>query len=74
MKNIEELPDRMAETKTVCCPLLIQSDTRRSWTVEGEAYTRSYMIPCLRDACAAYSNGECKRFGTRIDERMEAEV
>lgn len=46
------------------CPLLIQSDTKTSMTISGESYTRTYMLECLGEKCAAYGvqDGFCERF------------
>lgn len=49
------------------CPLLIQSNTILSMTVQGESHTISYMSQCIGNECAAYVNGDCHRFGGVID-------
>ena len=48
--------------KLKACPLLVQSDTIPSLTIEGEAHTRVYFLRCLGDTCAAYKDGYCKQF------------
>lgn len=52
----------MAEYKG--CPLLIQSDTYPSLTIQGESHTRSYMLECIAEKCAAYraDSGFCDKF------------
>ncbi len=46
------------------CPLLVQSDTSASLTVQGQSYTRTYFLECLGEKCAAYRwQGEfCEKF------------
>lgn len=58
--------------KLRACPLLVQSDTSRSWTVEGESHTRTYFLRCLGEECAAFAGGNCERFGTvaKMPERL----
>ena len=46
------------------CPLLVQRDTRKSYTVEGESYTNTCFSKCLGVRCAAFDGGNCKMFGT----------
>ena len=41
------------------CPLLVQSDTSPSLTIQGEAYTRVYFLECLGEKCAAFSTQDC---------------
>ena len=52
------------------CPLLIQSDTNPSMTITGQSWTRTYMLRCAGEECAAYHNGMCGRFQTCVD-KME---
>lgn len=53
------------------CPLLIQSDTMNSFTVEGESDTRTYMLPCITGKCVAFglNHGRlyCKRFESYVE-------
>lgn len=54
------------------CPLLVQSDTRSSNLVAGESWTRSYMVPCIKDGCSAFDwdfrrGCYCKMFDTRLE-------
>lgn len=46
------------------CPLLIQQDTNPSLTVSGQSWTRSYMLECIGEQCAAYNRKKffCERF------------
>lgn len=44
------------------CPLLIQQDTNPSMTVNGQSWTRTYMLECIGEKCAAYEHGFCKKF------------
>lgn len=46
------------------CPLLIQSDTNTSLTVSGEFWTRTYMLECAGEKCAAYYTQDtwCEKF------------
>lgn len=48
------------------CPLLIQTDTYPSMTVQGECHIRAYFLECLAEKCAAYKqqDGFCERFQT----------
>lgn len=59
------------ETKLKYCPLLVQSQTSRSLTVEGESYTRTVFSKCLGQHCAAYAGGNCERFGTIAENHEE---
>ena len=55
----------MAEYKG--CPLLIQSDTYPSMTMRGEGHTRTYMLECIAEKCAAFHTQDafCEKFQTR---------
>ena len=46
------------------CPLLIQSDTNPSMTVSGRSWTRTYMMECIGELCAAYHTKDswCEKF------------
>lgn len=46
------------------CPLLINSDTNPSLTVNGQSWTRTYMLECIGEKCAAYKqqDGFCEKF------------
>lgn len=44
------------------CPLLIQSDTNPSLTMQGQSWTRTYMLQCVGEKCVAYQDGYCKKF------------
>lgn len=66
----------MTELKIKWCPLLIQSETDLS--ARGEAYTRTYFSECIGKCCAAYIDGECKKFnnivafyGAKVDKEKE---
>lgn len=50
------------------CPLLIQSDINPSLTVSGQSWTRTYMLECIGERCAAYraKNGFCERFEATV--------
>lgn len=48
------------------CPLLVQSDTNPSMTIEGESHTRTYMLRCVGNNCAAYRDGFCSKFETDV--------
>lgn len=48
------------------CPLLVQSDTNQSMMIEGESYTRTYMLRCVGNNCAAYQDGFCGKFKTDV--------
>lgn len=50
------------------CPLLIQSDTNPSITVTGQSWTRTYMLECIGEKCAAYKRKDmfCEKFQTRV--------
>ena len=67
----------MDEYKPKGCPLLLQSDTEPSMTVQGRSYTRSYFLPCLGHKCAAYKRDgarhTCERFGTSVLYRVPDE-
>lgn len=45
------------------CPLLIQSHTSPSMMIRDESYTKSYMLECIGNKCAAYVSGDCGMFG-----------
>lgn len=46
------------------CPILIQQDTNPSMTMKGQSWTRTYMLECLGEKCAAYgvADGFCEKF------------
>lgn len=46
------------------CPLLIQQDTNPSMTISGQSWTRTYMLECIGEKCAAYKaeDGYCEKF------------
>ena len=48
------------------CPLLVQSETIPSLTIENEIYTRTYFSRCLIEKCAAYQTGLCMKFNTNV--------
>lgn len=48
------------------CPLLIQSDTNSSLTMQGQSWTRTYMLECIGEKCAAYQGGVCAKFDTNL--------
>lgn len=45
------------------CPLLVQSNTEKSWTIPDTSYTRTFFLECLGHKCAAYKDGVCAKFG-----------
>lgn len=51
------------------CPLLVQSDTNPSMTVQGQYWTRTYLLECLGEKCAAYhsQDGFCDKFQGIVD-------
>lgn len=49
------------------CPLLPQSDVHPSMRVKGESHGRTVFLECLKNKCAAYSEGVCQVFGTEVD-------
>lgn len=53
-----------ANQKRKECPLLLQSYTVPSLTIEGESSTRSYFSECIGERCAAYraQNGFCEKW------------
>ena len=53
------------------CPLLIQQDTNPSLTMSGQSWTRTYMLECLGEKCAAYKrqDGFCEKFQTIVNIR-----
>ena len=57
------------------CPLLIQKDTNPSLTVSGQSWTRSYMLECIGERCAAYKtqDGFCEQFQCIVICREEME-
>lgn len=48
------------------CPLLIQSDTNPSLTMLGQSWTRTYMLECVGEKCAAYQGGFCVKYQTDV--------
>ena len=54
------------------CPLLIQSDTNPSLTMAGQSWTRTYMLMCVGEKCAAYQGGFCDKFQTDVILKEEA--
>lgn len=60
--------------KRKACPLLVQSDTNRSITVDGNGWTRTYFLECLGELCAAYRAGYgCLKFDDNPVELKEEE-
>lgn len=64
------------ETKLKGCPLLVQSDTYPSMTMQGESHTRSYFLPCIASKCAAYRDDNscgpvCMRFDQYVEQLKE---
>lgn len=60
--------------KRKACPLLVQSDTNQSLTIQGESYTRTYFLECLGEKCAAYhiQDGFCEKFQGIVNMREAA--
>lgn len=54
--------------KRKLCPLLIQSETNPSMTIQGQSRTSTYFLECLGEKCAAYNEGHttCERFYTSV--------
>ena len=54
--------------KRKACPLLVQSDTQPSFTINGESHTRTYFLECSGEKCAAYEkkSGCCRRFQVSV--------
>lgn len=54
------------------CPLLIQSDTEPSLLRGGESHTRTYMLTCIGEKCAAYEQQSefCNRFQSTVGENL----
>lgn len=49
--------------KRKLCPLLVQSATNPSMTMEGQSWTQTYFAECIGDKCVAYRwDGQCHRF------------
>lgn len=61
--------------KRKVCPMLVQSDTRLSWTIQGEQYTRTYLHECVGEKCAAYEkqSGFCYKFNSIVILKKEEE-
>lgn len=55
------------------CPILVQSDTYPSYTMAGESHTRTYLLECVGEKCAAYQDGWCQRFETPVELKEEKE-
>ena len=49
------------------CPLLVQSDTNPSLTMQGQSWTRTYMLQCAGEKCVAYQDGYCKKFCRTVE-------
>ena len=49
------------------CPLLIQSDTNLSFTMQWQSWTRTYMLQCVGEKCVAYQDGYCKKFCRTVE-------
>ena len=57
------------------CPLFIQSETSPSLTVKGQSRTRTYMLECIGEECAAYHDGGmCVEFHTNVNVIVEEAV
>ena len=56
------------------CPLLVQSDTTPSLTMQGESWTRTYFAECIGEKCMAYrkQDGFCELW-ERVTRGEEAE-
>lgn len=64
------------EMKRKGCPLLIQSDTNASMTISGQSWTRTYMLECVGERCAAYHTQDawCEKFQCTVKlRRLEEE-
>lgn len=56
------------------CPLLVQSDTNPSYTVQGQSWTRTYFLECLGEKCVAYRKElGCLKFDDNPVELKEEE-
>ena len=54
--------------KRKVCPLLVQSNTEPSLTIQGASCTRTFLIECLGEKCAAYiqQDGFCEKFQSAV--------
>lgn len=54
--------------KRKACPLLVQSNTEPSLTIQGASYARTFFIECLGEKCAAYIQqyGFCEKFQSTV--------
>lgn len=54
--------------KRKACPLLVQSSTEPSLTIQGASYTRTFLNECLGEKCAAYIQqyGFCEKFQSNV--------
>lgn len=54
--------------KRKSCPLLVQSNTEPSLTMQGASYSRTFFIECLGEKCAAYNQqyGFCEKFQSTV--------
>lgn len=61
--------------KRKACPLLVQSDTNPSMTVNGQSWTRTYFLECLGDRCAAYhpQDGFCERWQCSVNLKKDVD-
>lgn len=56
------------------CPLLVQSDTNPSYTIDRQSYTITWLTECLGKKCSGYANGFCKRFDTFVLEESDNNI
>lgn len=54
------------EIDTKCCPLLVQKQEHKAIMIGDGDFTVSYMLPCIKEKCAAYKDGHCKQFDTEV--------
>lgn len=62
----------MSELKL--CPYLPQKEERKALAIGNGDFTVTYFLPCLREECAAYSNGRCMYGGANIEVVKEGGV
>ncbi len=56
----------MSEAQLKACPLLPQSDTFPSMTIQGEAHSRTYFLRCLGIKCASFRHGYCQKLRNSV--------
>lgn len=61
--------------KRKVCPLLVQSETNPSLTIQGQSWTRTWFSECIGEKCAAYKtqNRFCDKWECTVSLRAEAD-